>query len=353
MSVCRDNHYVPQLYLRNWGTDNKVFVHRLLVPHEKYPEWEHCAIKNTAYIDNLYVRIEDGAEYDDFEIDFNRQVETPAKPVLDKICAEQKLTPADWRILCDYITAQYVRTPSFYHFVAEWGKKEVPKTVDSVLAGVAEKVEWSPTVQAGPDRTRLLPLELSVSKSPDDQSNTYLKVTTVIGKNLWLYTINHTLSTDSPVRQAFRKMKWSVVTAPTGIVWPTCDTPVIIAETDQHGNLHVTNGYGIADRAIVFPISPHKVLLATHKRTFDWRFEADIFLAQQIKNAIVNNALMYVYSSIKDSEVMTIRNRFVDETEFRRQQEQYAEWYNKYKTDEAPLLTTKQNIIQQTQEEIP
>lgn len=350
MTVSRNNHFVPQMYLHNWGTDNKIFVHRLLVPHEAYPNWERCAIRKTAYIENLYVRIEDGEEYDDFEIDFNSQFETPAKPILDMVCNGQKMTPENWRILCDYITAQYVRTPSFYHFVSVWGKGEVPNTLDSILKSFTKEDLEKEKKHDRADSGELLPLKLSLSKRPDDKSHTYLEVNTVVGKNLWLFIIHHILTSDSQVKQAFRAMKWSIVTAPPGVSWPTCDAPVVIAKIDSKRNLSVTDGIGNRDRVIIFPVSPSKVLWGMHKREFLWRFEADSDLADQIINVIVSNALMYVYSSYDNSELTAVRERTVDKLEFQRLQGQYTNWYSLYKKDEAPLLTRNRTIKHVVQE---
>ena len=338
MAVSRNNHYVPQMYLNNWGTDNKIFVHRFLVPNKAYPDWERCAIRTTAYIENLYVRIENDEEYDDFEIDFNSQFETPAKPILNMVGSDQKMTSESWRILSDYITAQYVRTPSFYHLVSEWGKKIIPKTVDSILEDfVKEPTELIESSQHV-DGVELFPLKINIAKKPNDTANSYLEVKTVIGKNIWLSIINHTLSSDSPVKRIIRSMKWSIVSAPTGIVWPTCDNPVIIAKFDQRNNLYITDGLGNDDSVIIFPVSPSKLLLGAHKRKFEWRFDADRYLAQQIINVIVRNALMYVYSSSVDFEISKIRERMVDEEKFRKFKTQYDNWYDMYKKDEAPLL---------------
>ncbi len=343
MEVSRNNHYIPQLYLRKWATNNKIYVHRLLVPHEKYPTWEKRSVRQTAYIENLYVRIEDGAEYDDFEVDFNRQFETPVKPVLDKICLDQKLTPADWRILCDYITAQYVRTPSFYLFVATWGKKEVPKTLESILDEITTTPKVVFSSHNSIDDRNLLPMEFRVSNLPDDNSIN-IEVATVVGKNLWLSIIYGILSFESPIKKEFRSMKWSIITAPPEMTWPTCDTPVIITKRDPKGMLSLAKGIGYKDRVILFPVSPKKLLLATHKRIFAWEFGADTTLAQQIKAAIVENALMYVYSSSEDASVIAARNRVVDEVEFKSYQTLYSNWFDAYKRDEAPLLTSGKNI---------
>ena len=333
------------MYLHNWGTENKVFVHRFLVPHEAFPNWQRCAIRTTAYIDNLYVRIEDGEEYDDFEIDFNSQFETPTKPILDIVRNDQKMTPEYWRILCDYITSQYVRTPSFYHYVSDWGKKVVPESIDSILETFTKRPKTnSPSSSQAFDGGELLPLELSIIKQPNDTSHSYLGVKTVIGKNLWLYTIKHVLSSDSPVKQAFRSMKWSIITAPESVTWPTCDAPVVIAAIDRERHLFVSDGFGNRDRVIIFPISPSKVLWGAHKRDNRWRFVADRDLAEQIKRVIVNNALMYVYSSCDDSEITAMRGRIIDKAGFQKFQNQYFRWYDIYKKDEAPLLSREKRI---------
>lgn len=344
MSVSRDNHYVPQLYLSRWGVDHKIFVHRLLVPHEKYPEWKLCAIRNTAYIDNLYVRIEDGNEYDDFEFDFNKQYETPVKPVLDRICANQKLTPADWVLLCDYIMAQYVRTPSFYHWVAEWGQETIPHIMESTLKEVVEALKSSSLEQSAGERDTLIPLEVSLTNQDGDEEHSFLNATTVVGKNLWLFVIKHALELDSSLRKTIHSMKWSVVTAPDSVKWPTCDAPVVIAEINQNGELIISNKLGQKRGVIIFPVSQKKVLLAAHKRIFDWNYIATNSFACKIKEAIVNNAFMYVYSSIEDPEVSDIRKRIVDAAVFVRLKKEYASWYDAYKADEAPMLTKERKL---------
>ena len=344
MSVRRNNHFVPQMYLQNWGTDNKVFVHRLLVPHELYPDWERCSIRKTAYIENLYVRIEDGEEYDDFEIDFNSQFETPTKPVLDKICNDCKLKPEDWQILCDYITAQYVRTPSFYSFVAEWGKENVPHTIDSIFEELKNVKNSDAEKPYYDDNKVLLPVEMEVSLNQNDKQK-YLVINTVIGKNLWLFTINHALLHDSPIKKTVRSLKWSIISAPIGIAWPTCDAPVVITRLDKKHNLFITDGFGYRDRVILFPVSPKKVLWGSQKREIPWRLEADENLTIQIRGAIVGNAHMYIYSNTEDADVIAIRDRSVDEKVFQEQKEQFNDWYKKYRNDEAPLLTRKRNIM--------
>jgi hypothetical protein len=51
----RDNHFVPQSYLRRWAQDgNKVWARRLLVPHANVPHWSPHSIAGIAKAKNLY-----------------------------------------------------------------------------------------------------------------------------------------------------------------------------------------------------------------------------------------------------------------------------------------------------------
>ena len=344
MDINRDNHYVPQFYLKNWATNKQIFVRRLLVSDERISEWDRRNVRSTAYIKNLYLRIEDGNECDDFELNFNSRFETPVKPILSKICAEQKLTQKDWMILCDYITAQYVRTPSFYFDFADWGRKEIPKIVDGILNSLSEMIEKPAFKQSFSNNQNLLPLEVSISKKQHDESNSYLEVQTAIGKNYWLFTISNILSDKSPIKATFRSRKWSVVTSPPGIVWPTCDAPVIITEAGQNERLSITSGILGKEKIILFPVSPTKVVIGTQKRVFQWHFIADQFLAKYIKQAIVNNAYMFIYSSIEDSQIIGLRPRIVDKSEFNRLHAELSNWYSMYTQEEAPLLTKNPSV---------
>ena len=43
------NHYIPQMYLKNWSSDNKkIWQKKLLVSNENIPEWQKVSIDNTA-----------------------------------------------------------------------------------------------------------------------------------------------------------------------------------------------------------------------------------------------------------------------------------------------------------------
>jgi hypothetical protein len=46
----RDNHFVPQFYLKNWGDNKKcVWTYNLIVPNANYPKWKRLPIKGIAF----------------------------------------------------------------------------------------------------------------------------------------------------------------------------------------------------------------------------------------------------------------------------------------------------------------
>ena len=40
----KDNHYVPQVYLRQWATKGTIPTYSLLVPHHRVPLWKHHSL---------------------------------------------------------------------------------------------------------------------------------------------------------------------------------------------------------------------------------------------------------------------------------------------------------------------
>lgn len=87
------NHYIPRFYLKNWSLDGKTIqTYSILVSNSKVPYWTQQSIKNSAVWSDFYTRIEGDKEIDDFEHWFDREFETPAKPVFDKLLNGQKIS---------------------------------------------------------------------------------------------------------------------------------------------------------------------------------------------------------------------------------------------------------------------
>jgi hypothetical protein len=86
MALTRDNHFVPQLYLKNFASGSgEVYEYRTLVSHPRVPVWKPVNVAGTGYEKNLYTRIVRGEEADDIEQWLNREFESPAKEPFQKV----------------------------------------------------------------------------------------------------------------------------------------------------------------------------------------------------------------------------------------------------------------------------
>jgi len=140
--ITHNNHYIPQLYLRNFSFDgNHVWAYHLLVSHENVPEWEKRSISNTAFLRDLYTDVKDGKEVDDFEKWLMSEFEDPVQESLRKVLKDNPLSKNDWERLVRFLAAQDVRTPKHYSDSMERWKKTVPDLLEKTLKKAIEKVE--------------------------------------------------------------------------------------------------------------------------------------------------------------------------------------------------------------------
>ena len=346
MSINRDNHFVPQMYLKRWRIENnpsKLNVYRLIVPNKNYPMWRTCSIKNTALLENLYVRIEDNSEYDDFEINFNEMYETPAAMPLEKACAGSRMTFQEWQTLINYILAQYVRVPAFYFFIQNWGSNNIQHILKSEIDNAIKKVKYNQNKSEQNSSSKsgtasLLPIELELIHADEEHLQPELKATTVVGKNLWLFAIQVALSTSSGVYNFFHKMKWKIITAYDGITWPTSDNPVVILDITTGRICFNNDGVDGKNKLLILPISPTKAIIGSQIRHFYKNITASKELTLTIKKAIIENASMYIYCDYQDPTIALVRKRVVDLDEFHRLQDEFSMWYDKYQKYEAIYL---------------
>ena len=345
MALSRNNHYIPQMYLRNWeSSKGKIFVYRLLVSNDNVPLWKEQAIEHTASIKNLYCRVLDNNELDDFELDFGARFETPARVPLEKLINGEKLTAEEWQPVIDFIVAQFVRIPKFQQWMCKLLSKNQTAVFDNLCNESFEAAINGKTFDSSGKPESILPIKCEVSDSKNGNGKYEIIFRTVIGKNYWLQEIKTALSDNSKMRWLFKELKWSVATAYSGMSWPTCDCPVVTCALTQNKQFVKAEDFMIGNNAVVFPISPEKALIGYRKRIFPWEIDLSQQETESIRRLITQNAFMYVFSNAKDETIPNYYKRSVDEVGYKRIQKEYDRWYDDYKEKEGPLLTSKPNI---------
>lgn len=127
----KDNHYVPQTYLKRWSLDDlKIWSYPVLVSHKEVPLWKLHSIRGIAYHPHLYTRISAGNETDEFECWFEKEFETPAEEALEKATSNRHLKAKDYERLIRFAAAQIVRTPAKLSADLEKWRKDMPELIN-------------------------------------------------------------------------------------------------------------------------------------------------------------------------------------------------------------------------------
>ena len=139
MTLTRDNHLVPQFYLKNFASrSNEVYEYRTLVSHSGVAVWKPVHVAGTGYDRNLYTRIVRGDEADDIEQWLNREFEAPASEPLQRVLEEKELSPNDWELLTRFLASQIVRTPAFLiKNLPRWGQT-TPRILEESFRGIED-----------------------------------------------------------------------------------------------------------------------------------------------------------------------------------------------------------------------
>ena len=329
----KHNHYIPKMYLDGWADQKKVFCYQLLVPNSKVPLWKHASVENTASLDFLYVNKAEGKEYSELEELFNTNYETPAAEPLKKAREGKHLSEEDWYALIEFVAAQIVRTPAYFFNSQERNVKAFYQGLEKVREKL-QNLDLQEAVQNSPETPpEGFPLKVSIVDDSGEEAG--ITIESFTGKNMWFWEIRRFLEKTSKILHSHQ---WSIAKAAEGVLWPTSDDPVIRLDWYGKGKYDFGGGIGRKNCEIIMPISPTKALytLIGSKRSPRPTFPFELSIT--IKKLICEHALLYVYSSIEDTDIPDLRQRTVDLAEFRRVKNELEQWHKQYTDVEVPFF---------------
>jgi len=170
------NHFVSKSYLKRWqGYDGKICVYRTLVNHQNVPVWKRHYVSAIAYHNHLYTQMVAGVESDELEKWLDKEYESPANAVLDKVVLEQQLSPDDWNILIRFLAAQDVRTPSRLFEHLKLYNESFPEILQSTLNRLKNKLESNEIERSSEEPTyennsSLIPLKVTTGIVPGENN---------------------------------------------------------------------------------------------------------------------------------------------------------------------------------------
>ena len=327
----RDNHYVPQFYLKLWADDkNRLWVYRLLVSHSHIPLWKRQSVKGVAYHAHLYTRLGSIGESDELERWFGAEFESPAQDAIRKAISDASLTRSDWKRLIRFAAAQDVRTPARLNEMLQRWRETLPGMMKDVLqTGVQEfeiakrtgtLVPREPNIDASE-----FPVRVTTERLPGGKGGT-LQLEMSPGRDLWLFFLKRQLLTRTA--NVLMGHKWTILHTPDHISWVTTDDPVVRLNYYEHGKYDFGGGWGRAGTEMFLPLGPHHLLYTRIGDKPPRRGTVlSVEMATHLQRFMVEHAHRYVFAVSPDKNVEEYRPRVVDADASAKEQEQWRRWH--------------------------
>jgi len=340
----RDNHYVPDSYLKRWaGGDGKVWAYRILVSHANERLWKSYSSKSIGYQKHLYTRMVAGGESDAIENWFESEFETPVSSVFQRVVADEVLSAEDWRLLIRFLAAQDVRTPAnLIERLRQWGEV-LPKLMDESLARSVRKLKKAkrtgiPLSMASPiEDLDQFPARTLIRPS-ENEKEAVVQVEATIGRSLWLWSVKHLLTS---TLNALHKHNWTILRSPPGIEWLTSDNPVVRLNYQTADVFDFKGGWDRLGTVIFMPLSPTHLLYTQVGSEPLKERTASLFLAAQIQRFTIEHAHRYVFGRSADRQVALWRPRTVNRDAVHAEAEQWRNWHPEQSEAELEMLRSR------------
>jgi len=349
----RDNHYVPCEYLKAWeSSPGRLWLYRVLVSHANVPLWNEKSIRGVAYHAHLYTRLAVGGATDEIEQWFDREYETPAAEVLQKVVSNSRIQPSDWRVLIRFLAAEDVRTPArlveflrrWYESFPDFFQRTLEKSVEKLesMKARGEEIRTAPFPQAD-----YFPIRVTTEIEPGQEFGT-IKAESVVGRALWLFSIKYLLSKTAEVLQQHR---WTIMAPPKGVEWFTSDDPVVRLNYYSHNKYNFSGSWKSKGTEIFMPIGPNHLLYTQvgsrpPKRGTQFSSEQ----AEIIRRCIAEHTHRFIFASKPDANIASLRLRTVSAELLKDEEAQWSKWHKEQTESEKKLLGWSEDQHQQAPE---
>lgn len=327
----RDNHYIPQFYLKQWSTDNspKVWEYRLLVSHEKVPEWQQVSIKDsTGWHRDLYTGIIEDVETDEIENWYESDIERPVQPVIQKVNNREKLKRNEIKTLVRFAAAQHLRTPAAYIrgkriFESANSRGEI-KDNSELTKGASSYLLDKSSMNKYAEFQKWLPLKIETGSLNETKNKVEIKITTGFTRNTWNF---QNLTLLNLTHNCLYDHDWKVLEAALGVNLYTSDDPAIFLNYNSFDNYDFFGGWARKGCNILFPISPRFFLFTEIGADLSKdKLDKDPLLTYMMQRFTIENAFNRIYSLSKVDNISECRKREVNTEKFFEDEEAWKQW---------------------------
>lgn len=334
----KNNHYVPQLYLKQWMKNGKIPTYRLLVPNDGVHLWKDHSLKSIAYHQHLYSYLVGQEETDEFERWLSNEFEAPAEEAIHLAINDERMSQEHWKTLIRFAFAQDIRTPanlrSFLARQRDTMQQLMTETLETSVRHFDAATKAGTLIpNSKPVLTNPLPIKILITKHPEGGGT--IEARTIVGRSLWLWSVRRLL-TDTINK--ITNSHWTIVHAPPGLSWPTSDNPLIKLAYQDSKNYSFGSGWGVPNVDIIMPLSPkHLLHNCIGRRSWPRGTVLDKQTAQFLRKIIVKHADRYIFDKDK-SDIQNIRPRTVSLIAYNQERATWQNWGNEQSQAEADLF---------------
>lgn len=338
MQVTRNNHFVPQSYLKRWADkDSLLWNYQLLVSHDAVKPWKQSPVRGLACKKDLYTSMQDEEENDEFEKRIKDEFEDPALKAFDRVISGKELTVTDWERLALFALAQDLRTPQSYYkwkIKKERWEPESPdrfkRICDKVILRRKEHRESGQPFPESATNPDAIPFPSTVKVKIDklvnsDKPKMGVGMSYLPARKEWLHDIYNTLT--GWVSEKVITHSWSIFEPADGFEWFTSDNPVVLM--NYYGDRYdLEGGWGVCDGNILMPLSPRHLLFTQIGSKFSPRLKLDSNKTHSICTAIAQNAHRIIFASKPTPYIEELRTRVVDQKAFDDEKKARIDWHS-------------------------
>ena len=348
-NISKNNHYVPQSYLKRWASDSgksKIWAYNILVPDRNYPFWAEKSIKRIAYHQHLYtLRIPQG-DSDEIEKWLGQEYESPAQNAIKKVVKGERLSSDDWYKIIRFFALQSVRTPAQFMTRSQMMQEHLPPILDSVMEDLPAAIEAAKksgdTMPMPPEAYAHFPVRVNTEIKEGEKFGS-VQVETADGRALRLWEMRHLLTETAPV---LHNHKWIILRPAEGMHWPTSDNPAIRLNYYGQGKYDFGGGWNRKGSELLMPLSPQHLLytqVGGQPPQRGTRCSTEETVA--IRRFIAEHSLRMIFSHIEDSEIPRLKPRVINAEIFSAEKAQWDNWHEKQSESEEYLLNIRKRKV--------
>ncbi len=335
MELARNNHTIPQDYLRQWSMDGRcVFARRLLVPAPTYPEWEPKPISSLTVYRDLYTSVGRGEESDAIERWLNREFETPAADALDRVFRDVALEAEDHRVLVRYLAALDRRTPVAFAETMELLARITPDALSRAHARLGGTLRQAKSVRrrllrqqrASTEASDIVPLPIRTAVDTDPETgDPVVKTVTTVGREAWLSALERQLKTTA---QHLLAHDWCILRPANESEWFTSDHPVVRLNFTNSEQYDFRGGWGRRGTDIFLALSPKHLLYCRIGYPKPREQTASVEHTYLIQRCIAERAHRWIFARSPQRRAEWFRERRVNKALFVEEEAAWADFHD-------------------------